>query len=88
MSVTIAGAEPAAADAAAPAAAEPPPAPAAVTDGVAAPTAPAAPAAGAGIVGRCGQAWRGWWEVHFSTVNGALSILLVAIVVVLVGSWM
>ena len=27
-------------------------------------------------------------EVHFSTVNGALSILLVAIVVVLVGSWM
>ena len=88
MSVTIAGAEPAAADAAAPAVAEPPPAAAAVADGAAAPTAPAVPAAAAGIVGRCGAAWRGWWEVHFSTVNGALSILLVAIVVVLVGSWM
>ena len=87
MSVTIAGAEPAAADAAAPAAAEPPPRP---------PPSPTAPprrprdahAAAAGIVEPLRRGVAGLREVHFSTVNGALSILLVAIVVVLVGSWM
>ena len=83
MTVQIAGAQPPGVDAAGPSVKPP-----TSQTPAAAPSLPTQPAAGAVGAHRCGEAWKSWWEMHFATVNAALSALLVGIVVVLVGAWM